>query len=157
MASVNKCSIIGNLGDDPKVVQFENAQIANISVATTERIKDKQSGEYRDVTEWHRIAFFGKLADVAAQYLKKGSQVYVEGKLRTRKYVDKTTGQEKYSTEIVADTMQMLGKKESSDSGHVGGTDFYKPPVTKTVWPQNPVAADRSGLDGNLADDAIPF
>lgn len=115
MASINKVIIVGNCGKDPEVRQLPSGDsVANISVATTDRYKDKQSGEMKETTEWHRVAFFGKLADIVAKYLKKGSQVYIEGKLKTRKFAD-ANGVEKYSTEIVADVMQMLGGK-SGDS-----------------------------------------
>jgi single-strand DNA-binding protein len=112
VASVNKAIIVGNLGRDPETRYMQSGDaITNITVATTDRWKDKSSGETKESTEWHRIAFFGKLAEVAGQYLQKGSQVYVEGKIRTRKYTDKD-GVEKYATQIEADTLQMLGKKE---------------------------------------------
>ncbi len=110
MASVNKVIIVGNLGRDPEVRYMpDGGAIANISVATTESWKDK-SGEKQERTEWHRVAFFGKLAEIAGEYLKKGSQVYVEGSLRTRKWQDKE-GKDRYTTEIVADRMQMLGSR----------------------------------------------
>ncbi|WP_423200718.1 Single-stranded DNA-binding protein (plasmid) [Cupriavidus sp. H19C3] len=109
MPSVNKVILIGNLGADPEVRYMPSGDaVANIRMATTDRYKDKQSGEFKEATEWHRIAFFGKLAEIAGQYLKKGSSVYIEGRIRTRKWQDQS-GQDKYSTEIVADQMQMLG------------------------------------------------
>ncbi|MFM7226775.1 MAG: single-stranded DNA-binding protein, partial [Betaproteobacteria bacterium] len=112
MASVNKVIIVGNLGRDPETRYMPSGDaITNIAVATTDKWKDKSTGEQKEATEWHRISFFGRLAEVAGQYLKKGSQVYIEGKLRTRKYTDKD-GVEKYSTEIVADVMQMLGSRQ---------------------------------------------
>lgn len=117
MASVNKVIVVGNIGRDPELRYMPSGDaVTNISVATTDRYKDKQSGEAKEITEWHRIAFFGKLAEIAGQYLKKGSQVYVEGRLRTRKWTD-SSGQEKYSTEIVAETMQMLGGKPADQQG----------------------------------------
>lgn len=110
MASVNKVILVGNLGRDPETrYQADGGAITNISIATTSSWKDK-SGEKQEATEWHRISFFGKLAEIAGEYLKKGSQVYVEGKLRTRKWQDKD-GQDKYTTEVIADAMQMLGGK----------------------------------------------
>jgi len=116
MASVNKVIIVGNLGRDPEVRTFPSGdRAANVTIATTDRWKDKQSGEMREATEWHRVTFNGRLAEIVEQYLRKGSQVYVEGSLRTRKWTDKD-GVEKYSTEIRADSMQMLGGKESSDA-----------------------------------------
>ena len=112
MASVNKVIIVGNLGADPETRYLPSGEaVTNIRVATTDRWKDKTSGEMKEATEWHRIAFFGRLATVAGEYLKKGSQVYVEGSLRTRKWQDKD-GQDRYSTEIRADVMQMLGRRE---------------------------------------------
>src|SRR5512138_2608136 len=112
MASVNKVIIVGNLGADPETRYAPSGDaICSIRVATTDRWKDKASGETKEVTEWHRVAFFGRLAEIAGEYLKKGSQVYVEGSLRTRKWQDKD-GQDRYSTEIRGDTMQMLGRRE---------------------------------------------
>ena len=112
MASVNKVIIVGNLGRDPETRYMPNGEaVTNIAVATTESWKDKQSGEKKEQTEWHRITFYRKLAEIAGQYLKKGSQVYVEGRLQTRKWTDKD-GVERYTTEIIADTMQMLGGRQ---------------------------------------------
>lgn len=114
---VNKVIIVGNLGNDPEVRYSQlGSAMTTISVATSESWKDKATGEQKERTEWHRVKFFGKLAEIAGEYLKKGSQVYVEGKLRTDKYTDKS-GVEKYSTDIIADEMQMLGGKgEKSDA-----------------------------------------
>ena len=115
MASVNKVTIIGNLGKDPESRSFpDGSPVCNISVACTEKYKDK-SGELKEVTEWVNIVFFGKLADVASDYLKKGSSVYVEGKLKTEKYTDKN-GIERFSTKVIASSMQMLGGKPSVDT-----------------------------------------
>src|SRR5258707_782239 len=112
MASVNKVIIVGNLGADPETRYTPGGDaVTNIRVATTDRWKDKASGEMKESTEWHRIAFFGRLAEVAGEFLKKGSQIYVEGQLRTRKWQDKD-GQDRYSTEIRGDVMQMLGRRE---------------------------------------------
>ena len=120
MASVNKVIIIGNLGRDPETRYMpDGGAITNISVATTDKWKDK-SGEMQEKTEWHRVAFFGKLAEIAGEYLKKGSQVYVEGRLQTRKWQDKD-GADKYSTEIVANVMQMLGSRQGMGGGGGGG------------------------------------
>ena len=116
MASVNKVILIGNLGRDPETRYMpDGGAITNISVATTDVWKDK-NGEKQEKTEWHRVAFFGKLAEIAGEYLKKGSQVYVEGRLQTRKWQDKD-GQDKYTTEIVADRMQMLGSRQGMGGG----------------------------------------
>ena len=123
MASVNKVIVVGNLGRDPEMRTFPSGdQVANVTVATTDKWKDKQSGEMREATEWHRIVFNGRLAEIAGQYLKKGSQVYVEGSLRTRKWTDKD-GIEKYSTEIRADQMQMLGSRQGMGAPGGGGGD----------------------------------
>lgn len=122
MASVNKVTIIGNLGRDPENRYLPSGeQVTSIAVATTENWTDKQSGEKKSLTEWHRISFFGKLAEIAGQYLKKGSPVYVEGKLRTQKYTDKD-GIERYQTNIIANTMQMLGSKQDSGNGGQSGS-----------------------------------
>jgi single-strand DNA-binding protein len=111
MASVNKVILVGNLGRDPETRYTPGGDaITNIRVATTDRWKDKASGEMKEATEWHNVAFFGRLAEIAGEYLKKGSQVYVEGRLRTRKWQDKD-GHERYTTEVVAAEMQMLGSR----------------------------------------------
>ncbi|HXZ97467.1 MAG TPA: single-stranded DNA-binding protein [Burkholderiales bacterium] len=147
MASVNKVIIIGNLGRDPDVRYMpDGGAVANISVATTDTWKDK-SGEKQERTEWHRVAFFGKLAEIAGEYLKKGSQVYVEGSLRTRKWQDKE-GQERYTTEIVADRMQMLGSR-------AGGSE----PMTREAPAKEPTASNSAGKGGGIEDleDDIPF
>ena len=111
MASVNKVILVGNLGKDPETRYAPSGDaITNITLATTDSWKDKSTGEKKEATEWHRVVFFGRLAEIAGEYLKKGSQVYVEGRLRTRKWQDKD-GQDRYTTEIVADAMQMLGSR----------------------------------------------
>ena len=121
MASVNKVIIVGNLGRDPEMRTFPSGdQVANVTIATTDKWKDKQSGEMKEATEWHRVVFNGRLAEIAGQYLRKGSQVYVEGSLRTRKWTDQS-GVEKYSTEIRADQMQMLGSSQGMGGGGQGG------------------------------------
>ncbi|RZJ15668.1 MAG: single-stranded DNA-binding protein [Acidovorax sp.] len=121
MASVNKVIIVGNLGRDPEMRTFPSGdQVANVTIATTDKWKDKQSGEMREATEWHRVVFNGRLAEIAGQYLRKGSQVYVEGSLRTRKWTDQS-GVEKYSTEIRADQMQMLGSRQGMGAQGGGG------------------------------------
>lgn len=114
MASINKAIIVGNLGKDPETRYAPSGDcICNITVATTDRWKDRASGEMKEQTEWHRVSFFGKLAEIAGQHLKKGSQVYVEGSLRTRKWQDKD-GTDRYTTEIRGDVMQMLGSRGES-------------------------------------------
>ncbi|MCG1019441.1 MULTISPECIES: single-stranded DNA-binding protein [Burkholderiaceae] len=120
MASVNKVILVGNLGADPETRYLPSGDaVTNIRLATTDRYKDKASGEFKELTEWHRVVFFGRLAEIAAEYLKKGSPVYVEGRIRTRKWQDQS-GQDRYSTEIVADSMQLLGGR----GGSGGGDDF---------------------------------
>ncbi|MEM5434823.1 single-stranded DNA-binding protein [Paraburkholderia diazotrophica] len=121
MASVNKVILVGNLGADPEVRYLPSGDaVANIRLATTDRYKDKQSGEFKEMTEWHRVSFFGRLAEIVSEYLKKGSSVYIEGRIRTRKY-QAQDGTDRYSTEIVADQMQMLGGR--GGSGGSGGDD----------------------------------
>ena len=125
MASVNKVTIVGNLGRDPEIRTFPSGdQVANVTIATTDRWRDKNTGENKDATEWHRVVFNGRLAEIVGQYLRKGSQVYVEGSLRTRKWTDQATGQERYATEIRADTMQMLGSRQGQGGGQGGGDDY---------------------------------
>lgn len=150
MASVNKVIIVGNVGRDPETRYLPSGDaVTNLSVATSDRYKDKATGEMKENTEWHRIAFFGKLAEIAGQYLKKGSQVYVEGRLRTRKWTDQS-GQEKYSTEIVADSMQMLGGRAPGESGSSAGGGFKE----RSSAPSSPAPAS-SNL--GAMDDDIPF
>lgn len=127
MASVNKVIIVGNLGADPETRYMPSGDaVTNIRVATTDRYKDKASGEMREATEWHRIAFFGRLAEIAGEYLKKGSSVYIEGRLKTRQW--EKDGQKQYSTEIVADQMQMLGGRggEGGGAGGNGGGGYSR-------------------------------
>lgn len=124
MASVNKVILVGNLGADPEVRYLPSGDaVANIRLATTDRYKDKASGEFKEMTEWHRVAFFGRLAEIVSEYLKKGSSVYIEGRILTRKWQGQD-GQDRYSTEIVADQMQMLGGRGGSGGGG-GGDDGY--------------------------------
>jgi single-strand DNA-binding protein len=117
MASVNKVILVGNLGADPETRYLPSGDaVANIRLATTDRFKDKTSGEMKELTEWHRVSFFGRLAEIVNEYLKKGSSVYIEGRIRTRKWTDQA-GVEKYSTEIVAEQMQMLGGRGGAGGG----------------------------------------
>ncbi|WP_374620514.1 single-stranded DNA-binding protein [Pandoraea sp.] len=125
MASVNKVILVGNLGADPEVRYMPSGDaVANIRLATTDRYKDKQSGEFKELTEWHRVSFFGRLAEIVNEYLKKGSSVYIEGRIRTRKY-QAQDGTDRYSTEIVADQMQMLGGRSGGEGGGGGGGGGY--------------------------------
>ena len=154
MASVNKVIIVGNLGRDPETRYLPSGEaVTNISVATTETWKDKASGEKKEATEWHRISFFGKLAEIAGEYLKKGSQVYVEGRLRTRKYPDKETGKDRYSTEIRADRMQMLGSR--AGAGEPRGEPRGESASAKG-GEAKPAAKKPAGKFDDMEDD-IPF
>ncbi len=149
MASINKVILIGNLGKDPETRYMPSGDaICNITLATTDTWKDKTSGEKKEATEWHRVAFFGRLAEIAGQYLKKGSQVYVEGSLRTRKWQDKE-GHDRYTTEIRADTMKMLGHREG-----MGEAPARSPsPAPSRSAPE---ASTVAGGIGEIEDD-IPF
>ncbi len=122
---INKVIIVGNLGNDPEHrVLPSGGAVTNLSIATSESWKDKQTGQPQERTEWHRVVFFNRLAEIAAEYLRKGSKVYIEGALRTRKWQDKTSGQDRYTTEIVANEMQMLdsrGGNEGGNGGNYGG------------------------------------
>ncbi|CAM5220053.1 Single-stranded DNA-binding protein [Castellaniella defragrans] len=127
MASVNKVTLVGNLGRDPEVrYSADGAAVCNVSIATMSQWKDKATGERREETEWHRVVFYNRLAEIAGEYLKKGRSVYVEGRLKTRKWQDKETGADRYSTEIVADQMQMLGGREGGAAGGEEGGDTPK-------------------------------
>lgn len=155
MASVNKVIVVGNLGADPETRYLPSGEaVTNIRVATTDKWKDKASGEMKEATEWHRIAFFGRLAEIAGEYLKKGSQVYVEGSLRTRKWQDKE-GHDRYSTDIRADVMQMLGSRAGSGEprGAASGADQAE---AKTEPATRPAAKKPAGKFDDMADD-IPF
>jgi single-strand DNA-binding protein len=154
MASVNKVILIGNLGKDPEVRYLPSGDaVTNISVATTDTWKDK-SGEKQEHTEWHRVAFFGKTAEIAGEYLKKGSPVYIEGRIRTRKWQDKE-GQDRYSTEIVADRMQLLGGRGAGGGGGGGGEPMAREPATASASASK--APARKGGAFDEMDDDIPF
>ena len=155
MASVNKVIVVGNLGADPETRYLPSGEaVTNIRVATTDRWKDKASGEMKEATEWHRIAFFGRLAEIAGEYLKKGSQVYVEGSLRTRKWQDKE-GHDRYSSEIRGDVMQMLGSRAGSGEPRAApaGADAGD---SRTEPAARPAAKKPAGKFDDMADD-IPF
>ena len=166
MASVNKVIIVGNLGKDPEMRSFPSGdQVANVTIATTDKWKDKQSGEMKEATEWHRVVFNGRLAEIVGQYLRKGSQVYVEGSLRTRKWTDQS-GVDKYTTEIRADQMQMLGSRQGmgGPGGDEGGgyeaprrapaAPAARPPAAA---PRQAPAASKSASGFDDMDDDIPF
>lgn len=147
MASVNKVILIGNLGNDPDMRYLPSGDaVANLSIATTDKYKDK-NGEMQEVTEWHRVSFFGKIAEICGQYLKKGSSVYVEGSIRTRKWQDKE-GQDRYTTEIKGDRMQMLGGRSDNQAAD------NNPAPRQTQNTAKP-AGQTGGFDG-LEDD-LPF
>ena len=148
---VNKVILVGNLGKDPDMkYTASGTAIANITVATTESWNDKQTGEKQEKTEWHRVVFFRRLAEVVGEYLRKGSQVYIEGKLQTRKWQDQN-GQDRYTTEIVASEMQMLGGRggDAGGSAQSGGGFRSSPPAQQ--------AQAQSKPDNDFADDDIPF
>jgi single-strand DNA-binding protein len=162
---INKVILVGNLGNDPEVRYAANGSaIANISVATTDSWKDKNTGEQQDRTEWHRVVMFNRLGEIAGEYLKKGSQVYIEGRLQTRKWQDQG-GQDKYSTEIVASEMQMLGGR--GGGAEMGGDGGYQAPQQRQQAPQQQGGQQRGQQasprpaaqpqPSNDFDDDIPF
>ena len=152
MASVNKVILVGNLGADPETRYMPNGDaVANIRLATTESWKDKASGEKKEITEWHRVVFYRKLAEIVGQYLKKGSAVYVEGRIRTRKWQDKE-GQERYTTEIRGDQMTMLGSRQGMGAPAGGGAYDSEPTDYAPAPPKN---KPKPSFD-DLGDD-IPF
>ena len=143
MAGVNKVIVVGRLGSDPDTRYMPSGSaVTNVSVATSESWKDKETGEKQEKTEWHRVVFFNRLAEIASEYLKKGSQIYVEGRLQTRKWEDKE-GNEKWTTEIVANQMQMLGDRMSS-----GASSNDRPPAQNT---------NKNDFANDDFDDDIPF
>ncbi|WP_454676639.1 single-stranded DNA-binding protein [Achromobacter marplatensis] len=157
MASVNKVILVGNLGREPEVrYNPEGGAICNISVATTSSWKDKATGEKREETEWHRVVMYNRLAEIAGEYLKKGRAVYIEGRLKTRKWQDKDTGADRYATEVVADQMQMLGGK-----GDEVDREPAQRPAARQSQPQRQ-PAQQAAPAANLADmddfdSEIPF
>ena len=165
MASVNKVILVGNLGKDPEVRYMPSGDaITNITMATTDSWKDK-NGEKQEKTEWHKVAFFGKLAEIAGEYLKKGSQVYVEGRLQTRKWQDKE-GQDRYTTEIVADRMQMLGSRsgggnyevqDKAPAGEGRESSSSSAPSSSGSGPSSGKPPAKKGGDFVDFEDDIPF
>jgi single-strand DNA-binding protein len=155
MASVNKVILVGNLGRDPETRYLPSGEaVTNISVATTDSWKDKASGEKKELTEWHRVAFFGRLAEIAGEYLKKGSQVYIEGSLRTRKWQDKE-GKDRYTTEIRADVMQMLGSR--AGAGEPRGEPRGEPAPRPEGGAKPAAAAKKPAGKFDDMEDDIPF
>lgn len=159
---VNKVILVGNLGQDPEIKYTQSNQpVVNVSLATSDNWNDKNTGQKQERTEWHRLVFFGKLAEIAGQYLKKGSQVYVEGRLQTRKWQDKN-GHDNYTTEIIVSDMQMLGGRGDGDGGSRG--DHYDqspqqvaPPRTPSPTSYAPEAGQGKSAGDNSFDDDIPF
>ena len=152
MASVNKWIGIGNLGRDPEMRTFPNGDnVANVTIACTDKWKDKQTGEAKEHVEWVRLVFNGRLAEIAGQYLRKGSQVYVEGSIRTRKWQDQS-GQDRYATEVRVDQMQMLGGRQDADSGE---RQQSRAPARSPAPPRAPAPSQGSRFDD--LDDDIPF
>lgn len=161
MAGINKVIIVGNLGNDPEVRTMPNGDaVANISVATSESWNDRNTGERREVTEWHRIVFYRRQAEVCGEYLRKGSQVYVEGRLRTRKWQDQN-GQDRYTTEIQGDVLQMLGGRQNNGGDFQQGGQSYgnSQPSYQPRQAAKPAAqsAPQSEPAMNDFDDNIPF
>ncbi|WP_277973370.1 single-stranded DNA-binding protein [Pantoea agglomerans] len=155
---VNKVILIGNLGQDPEVRYMPNGgAVANMTLATSETWRDKTTGEQKEKTEWHRVVLFGKLAEIAGEYLKKGSQVYIEGALQTRKWTDQA-GIDKYTTEVVVNvggTMQMLGGRQASGGGQQSGNQFSGDQQARPAAQKNPPANNNEPpMD---FDDDIPF
>ncbi len=150
---VNKVILIGHLGADPETKSMPSGMsVANLSLATSESYKDKQTNEWQERTEWHRVALFGRLAEIAGEYLRKGSQVYIEGRLRTRKWQDKQ-GNDRYSTEIVANEMQMLGGRGGAAGGAGAGASAEARPARSAA----PEPAASGGERDTEFDDDIPF
>jgi single-strand DNA-binding protein len=156
---VNKVILVGNLGKDPENRYMPNGKaVTNFSIATSESWKDKQTGEQREQTEWHNIVMYERLAEIAAEYLKKGSQVYIEGKLRTRKWQDKE-GRDRYTTEIIANEMQMLGSRQGGGGGGMGGGEFGGG-ESKSARPAPAAGGGRAPATetgSSEFDDDIPF
>lgn len=161
MASVNKVILVGNLGRDPEMRYAPSGSaVCNVSVATTRQWKDK-SGERREETEWHRVVFYDRLAEIAGEYLKKGRSVYVEGRLKYGKYTDKE-GVERYTTDIIATEMQLLGGRDGAGDDEGGGYSRSREPAARPATPQRSAAAPRQQQQpaaGNFddMDDDIPF
>ncbi len=149
---INKVILVGNLGRDPETRYTpEGLAVTNLALATSESWKDKQSGEQQERTEWHRVVMYGRLAEIASEYLKKGAKVYIEGKLRTSKWQDKATGVDKYSTDIVAGEMQMLDGKGGSNGG-----SSYNAPSSSQSSSRSQEMPESASMNDSFDDD-IPF
>jgi single-strand DNA-binding protein len=162
--SVNKVILIGNLGRDPEIRYTPNGlAVANFSIATTEVWKDKASGENQEKTEWHRIVMFSRLAEIAGEYLRKGAKVYIEGRLQTRKWQDQTSGQDRYSTEVLADSMQMLDSKGSganqvqTQAGSFSPQQEFSPPSASEKTSTNSAGGATETLEAAALEDDLPF
>lgn len=158
MASVNKAILVGRLGRDPEIrYSADGAAVCNISVATESTWKDKSSGERKSETEWHRVVFYNRLAEIAGEYLKKGREVYIEGRIKTRKWADKETGQDRYSTEIIGDQLQMLGGRDDDggqrEAPQRTAPQRQAPTQTRQSMAQQAPAGDPAWDDGS----DIPF
>ena len=150
---INKVILIGNLGQDPEVKYMPNGgAVTNVTLATSESWKDKNTGEQKENTEWHRVVFFRRLAEIAGEYLKKGSKVYIEGKLQTRKWQDQS-GNDRYTTEIIANEMQMLDSRGGGAGAGAGGGGYSQ---SSTSAPQQAATTPAGGGMGDFDDD-IPF
>lgn len=157
MASVNKVIIVGNLGKDPETRYSPNGgAICNVRVATTRNWKDKNSGERKEETEWHSVVFYDRLAEIAGEFLKKGRPVYVEGRLKTRKWQDKE-GQERYTTEVIATEMQLLGSREGMGGGGDDGGGYSREPSGGGAPRSAPARKPAPATDIGSMDDDIPF
>ncbi|MEC7119834.1 MAG: single-stranded DNA-binding protein [Pseudomonadota bacterium] len=166
MRGVNKVILVGTLGQDPETKSFPSGgSVTQFSIATSEQWTDKNTGERKEATEWHRIVLNNRLGEIAQQYLRKGSKVYIEGSLRTRKWQDKTTGQDRYSTEIRGDSMQMLDSAKSMAGGQDSGRDDYQPYPARAPEQNNrpapeqrrPAPAEPTRYNNSDLDDDLPF
>jgi single-strand DNA-binding protein len=157
MSSVNKVILVGRLGKDPVTRYMPNGEaVANFSIATSETWKDKTSGEKQEKTEWHNIAAYRKLAEICGEYLKKGSQVYIEGKLQTRKWTDKE-GVERYTTDVIADQMTMLGSRQGMGGGDADSGGDYQRSAPPSGGAAKPAANKGGAAKFDDMDDDIPF
>lgn len=163
MASINKAILIGHLGKDPEVRYMPNGKaVANVPMATSDSWKDRTTGEKQERTEWHNLVFYSPLAEIVGQYLRKGSQIFVEGRLQTRKWQDKNTGQDRYMTEIIINEMKMLDKKGDRSGGSApfgpeGSEESYAPASRAQAPAGRPSSAPPAGPENDGFDDDIPF